>query len=70
MDAQLELGFGSSRLTHPPRTNRPPAPFTSRWWFQQMHQIVDRAFDWQPAAPPRPEQTWLPGTHRPVSISS
>jgi hypothetical protein len=26
----------------------------ARWWFQQMHQAVDRAMDWPPATPPRP----------------
>ena len=67
-DTQLELGLGSPRVTQPLRTNRPPSPFTSRWWFRQMHQIVDRAFDWQPAPPARPEQTWLPGTHRQVRV--
>jgi hypothetical protein len=34
-----------------------------------MRQIVDRAIDWQPALPPRPEQIWLPNTHKNVSIA-
>ena len=69
-DAQLELRLGSPRVTQRSRTSRRSPPFASRWWFQQMHQIVDRAFDWQPAPLARPEQTWLPGTHRHVSINS
>jgi hypothetical protein len=69
-DTQLELSFGGPRVTQPLRPGRASSPFTSRWWFHQMHQIVDRAFDWQPAPPARPEQSWLPGTHRPVSLNS
>jgi hypothetical protein len=69
-DTQLELSLDSQRATRSPRHIRPPSPFTSRWWFHQMRQMVDCAFDWQPAPPPRPEQTWLPGTHRQVSVNS
>jgi hypothetical protein len=68
-DTQLELSLDASRAPQSLRTNHPPSPFTSRWWFQQMRQMVDRAFDWQPAPPPRPEQTWLPGTHRQVRVA-
>ena len=69
-DTQLELSLGGPSVTQPLRPHGYSSPFTSRWWFQQMHQIVDRAFDWQPAPPPRPEQTWLPGTNRQVSLGS
>jgi hypothetical protein len=69
-DTQLELRLGSARETQPSRTCYRPPPLTSRWWFQQMHQLVDRALDWQPAPPARPEQTWLPGTHHHVSFNS
>jgi len=69
-DTQLELSLGSPCATQPLRTKRPPSSFTSRWWFQQMHQLVDRAFDWQPAPPARPEQAWLPGAHRQASVNS
>ena len=67
-DTQLELRLAAQRLTPSTRATRHPSPFTSRWWFQQMRQIADSAFDWQPAPPPRPEQTWLPGTHRQVRV--
>ena len=38
---------GSRRLTR------------ARWWFSQMHAVVDRALDWKPAPPGRPEQTYI-----------
>jgi hypothetical protein len=69
-DTQLELSLNNSPVTQSPPRGHCPSPFTSRWWFHQMRQIVDRAFDWQPAPPPRPEQTWLSGTHRSVSVNS
>jgi hypothetical protein len=69
-NAQLELSLGNHRVTRLPRANRHPSAFTSRWWFERMRQIVDCAFDWQPAPPPRPEQIWFPGTHRQVSVNS
>jgi hypothetical protein len=69
-NAQLELGLGRRRVARLPRPNRRPPTFSSRWWFERMRQIADCAFDWQPAPPPRPEQTWFPGTHRRVSLNS
>ena len=60
-DAQLELSLGNQRVTPSPRANRRLSTFDSRWWFQRMRQIVDRAMDWQPAPPPRPEQIDFPG---------
>ena len=67
---QLELTLDGQGSTYRPRRGRRPSAFTSRWWFRRMHQIVDQAFDWQPAPPPPPEQTWFPGSHRQVSINS
>jgi hypothetical protein len=69
-DAQLELSLGNQRVTPSPRANRRLSTFDSRWWFQRMRQIVDRAFDWQPAPPPRPEQIWFSGIHRRASVNS
>jgi hypothetical protein len=69
-DAQLELSLGSPRATLSPRAKRQSSALTSRWWFERMRQIVDRAFDWEPAPPPRPEQIWFPGTHRQVNVNS
>jgi hypothetical protein len=31
----------------------------ARWWFGKMRQVVDLALPVQPAASPRPEQTYL-----------
>jgi hypothetical protein len=56
---QMELGF-----------DRPAAPLArmnhsgrrlarARWWFEQMHAVVDKAFDWSAAPAPRPEQICL-----------
>ena len=69
-DTQLELSLGSVRLAQSPSALRPSSTFTARWWFERMHQIVDRAFDWQPAPSPRPEQIWFRGTHRQASVNS
>jgi hypothetical protein len=32
----------------------------TQWWFQQMRLAVDRAVDWRPTPPARPEQTYIP----------
>jgi hypothetical protein len=70
IDTQLELSLSNPGATQSPRAIRSPSAYTSRWWFQRMRQIVDRAFDWQPAPQPRPEQFWFRGTHRQVSVNS
>jgi hypothetical protein len=44
-----------------PLTNQGPSFRRAQWWFRRMRQIVDSALDWQPAPPPRPEQTLFPG---------
>ena len=64
---QLELGFDSHRS----RTAAPrPSPRASRaaWWFAQMRQAVDSAFDWQPAPAARAEQILMPGERREIQI--
>ncbi len=68
--AQLELSLNHHRATPTPRAGRRPSTFTSRWWFERMRRMVDSAFDWPSTPPPRPEQIWLPGTHRQVSVNS
>ena len=60
-DAQLEMSFGTM-----------PAPVgktqrrasRAQWWFALMRQVVDRAMDWQPIPPGRPEQIWFPEPRR------
>ncbi|MCU0783498.1 MAG: hypothetical protein MUF81_05510 [Verrucomicrobia bacterium] len=64
---QLELGIGGTIA--PAQGGRREGKIArAAWWFAQMRQIVDRAMDWQPAGEPRPEQSWLPGTHRQVRV--
>ena len=56
---QMELGIGTVRGC--PSLNRPRRRLSrANWWFERMRHVVDRAFDWQPAPPPRPEQIWFP----------
>ncbi len=54
---QMEISFEQSIRCRTPqrhqRLNR------AQWWFKQMRQVVDAAFDWQPAPPPRAEQVHL-----------
>jgi hypothetical protein len=56
-EGQMEMSFGSAAGS---RTRRQHRPSRARWWFERMRQIVDRATDWQPVPPPRPEQIWFP----------
>jgi hypothetical protein len=56
---QLELELNQTQPACPiPR--RPARAPRALWWFDRMRQIVDRAMDWPPAPPCRPEQTWFP----------
>ena len=54
----MELGFDATRALRPP-TRRQRRLLRARWWFEQMHRVVDRACDWQPAPAARPEQVYL-----------
>ena len=45
------------RLTHVDQRNRRLA--RARWWFNQMHTVVDQAFDWSTPPAPPPEQISL-----------
>jgi hypothetical protein len=67
MDAvQLELGLTRAQTPMPAcirgRGSR------AAWWFQRMREVVDHAVEWSPAPPARPQQTWLPNTHREISV--
>ena len=59
--AQLELSFHTRCTRLAPLANQGPSFRRAQWWFRRMRQIVDSALDWQPAPPPRPEQTLFPG---------
>ena len=59
MTEQMELGLAKQRICR--TANRRQRRLTrANWWFERMRQAVDQALDWQPAPPPRPEQTWFP----------
>jgi hypothetical protein len=68
-DAQLELSFGNAalRMGLTPRQRRLSR---ANWWFERMRQLVDHAFEWQPAPEPRPEQIWFPGAHRQIQAGA
>ena len=53
---QMELGLERNHRTcRQPARRRTPA----RWWFDQMHAVVDRAFDWSRTVQSRPEQIYI-----------
>jgi hypothetical protein len=55
---QMELTLGKAKVCNPAR--RPQRRLSrANWWFQQMREVVDRAVDWQPARPARPEQIYF-----------
>jgi hypothetical protein len=55
---QLELVFDPGANFRPPERSVSRSE-RARWWFRQMHRIVDAAIEWRPAPPPRPEQKHL-----------
>jgi len=56
---QMELGIGKTRTCT--SAKRPQRRLSrANWWFQQMREVVDKAVDWQPAPPARPEQIYFP----------
>ena len=60
---QMELGLGEGAPFHS-RNVRTRRQGKARWWFDRMRQVVDRAFDWQPAPVPPPEQIWFENGYR------
>ena len=55
---QMELGLATANQC--PRVAQRERRLTrANWWFDQMRQVADRAFDWEPAPRFQPEQTWL-----------
>ena len=54
---QMELGFDGRKITCQRRESTRVS--RAQWWFEQMRQVVDRAMDWEPNSPGRPEQTWF-----------
>jgi len=69
INGQLKLSFGAGGDCHfVGRRQRRMS--RAQWWFERMREVVDRAFDWQPAAAPRPEQIWFANAHREAGASS
>jgi len=66
-NGQLELGFNGIKPRALP-TRREGRIARANWWFAQMRDIVEHAMDWPTTGQPRPEQIWMPGTHREVKI--
>ncbi len=63
----MELGLGGAKfVAHTTRRER--RIMRAAWWFTQMRQMVDRAFDWETAGAPPPEQIWFPGSQRHVQV--
>ena len=55
---QLELGLAGAN--HDPRNMKLERRLNhANWWFNQMRQIVDQAFEMEPAPRFQMEQTWL-----------
>ncbi len=55
---QMELSLaGANRC--PRVVHRERRLQRANWWFDQMRQVVDRAFDWPTAPRFQPEQIWL-----------
>lgn len=57
MKNQMELSLEQCNATNRPSAPRRRIP-GARWWFLQMHRVVDQAMDWS-APQARPEQTFL-----------
>lgn len=56
---QMELVLEKTKSC--PSSRRPQRRMSrANWWFQQMREVVDKAIDWQPAPPARPEQIYFP----------
>jgi hypothetical protein len=54
---QMEFGLERKRLQCRAQSRRRTPG--ARWWFDQMHAVVDRAFDWSRTAQARPEQIYI-----------
>jgi hypothetical protein len=61
---QMELGLAAGANRCPRVARRDRRLNHAQWWFDQMRQVVERAMDWEPAPRFRPEQIWLPDTHK------
>jgi len=62
-NSQLELGFGDAGRAKR-ATQSQKRQSRAAWWFARMRKVVDKALDWQPTPPARPEQIWLETVNR------
>ncbi len=69
MTEQMELSLSNVRACQS-ASRRQRRLNRANWWFAQMRQVVDRAFDWQPAPEPRPEQIWIPQSYRKIDLKN
>jgi len=59
INEQMELGLaGNRKCASAHRTQRRLR--RADWWFGRMREVVDKALDWRPTPPARPEQIWFP----------
>ncbi len=68
MIEQMELGIGQAAAAAA-GNRRQRRSSRANWWFERMRALVDRAYDWEPAPEPRPEQTWMAGANRQVAVA-
>jgi hypothetical protein len=55
LNGQLELAFGANRQWSV-NTRRQRRMTRAQWWFERMREVVERAIEPRPMAPP--EQLW------------
>jgi hypothetical protein len=60
-DRQLELKLASAGSENSFQNASKTKPAGANWWFTQMRQVVNRAFDWSSVPAARPVQTYLEG---------
>ena len=57
----MELELAAARSGKSYRNYRKKKTSGANWWFMQMRQVVNHAFDWSTAPTARPVQTYLEG---------
>lgn len=57
----MELGLKNANRC-PRVVKREQRARQANWWFNQMRQVVDHAFEWEPAPRFDTQQILLPGT--------
>jgi hypothetical protein len=55
---QMELSLNGKKARRG-RLARPNRRQRAQWWFSRMRQVVDKAMEWRPAPPARPEQVYM-----------